>query len=171
MQVGEEVVGDQTKEFLISGSRDKSIMIWDIIERGDNDQDKEWGIPRKILRGTDSSYFTKFRPFTLCSGFNSLLGQQICLDCLLGRNFETVGLEKGSYHKEICQPFKRCTYLCFLSWQQTDCQWWKRQELENLEHCWRMQVHSWWKCSLRLGFMRKILSRHKEPHRCQCFMG
>ena len=56
MQVGEEVVGDQTKEFLISGSRDKSIMIWDIIERGDNDQDKEWGIPRKILRGTDSSY-------------------------------------------------------------------------------------------------------------------
>ena len=56
MQVGEEVVGDQTKEFLISGSRDKSIMIWDIIERGDNDQDKEWGIPRKILRGTDPSY-------------------------------------------------------------------------------------------------------------------
>ena len=51
MQVGEEVVGDETKEFLISGSRDKSIMIWDIIERKDTDEEKEWGVPRKILKG------------------------------------------------------------------------------------------------------------------------
>ena len=51
MQVGEEVVGDETKEFLISGSRDKSIMIWDIVERKDTDEEKEWGIPRKILKG------------------------------------------------------------------------------------------------------------------------
>jgi len=26
-------------------------MIWDIIERSDTDVDKEWGIPRKILKG------------------------------------------------------------------------------------------------------------------------
>jgi hypothetical protein len=30
MQVGEIVEGDQTREFLISGSRDKTLMIWDI---------------------------------------------------------------------------------------------------------------------------------------------
>jgi hypothetical protein len=53
LQVGEEVVGDETKEFLISGSRDKSLMIWDIIERSDTELDKEWGIPRKILRGNN----------------------------------------------------------------------------------------------------------------------
>ena len=51
MQVGEEVVGDETREFLITGSRDKSLMIWDIIERSDTEMDKEWGIPRKIMKG------------------------------------------------------------------------------------------------------------------------
>jgi WD40 repeat protein len=30
MKVGEVTEGDQTKEFLISGSRDKTLMIWDI---------------------------------------------------------------------------------------------------------------------------------------------
>ena len=53
MQVGEETLPDgNTREFLITGARDKSLMIWDIVERSDTDQDKEWGIPKKILRGT-----------------------------------------------------------------------------------------------------------------------
>jgi WD40 repeat protein len=30
MQVGEKVENDTTTEFLITGSRDKSIMVWDI---------------------------------------------------------------------------------------------------------------------------------------------
>lgn len=51
MQVGEIVDGENTKEFLISASRDKSIMVWDIQEKADNDVDKEWGVPRKILKG------------------------------------------------------------------------------------------------------------------------
>jgi len=51
MQVGEEVVGEETKEFLVSGSRDRSVMVWDIIERKDTDEEKEWGVPRKILKG------------------------------------------------------------------------------------------------------------------------
>jgi len=51
MQVGEETIGETTREFLISGARDKSVMIWDIQEKSDTDQDKEWGIPKKILRG------------------------------------------------------------------------------------------------------------------------
>jgi len=51
MQVGQETVGDETKEFLISGSRDKSLMIWDIVERKETDEEKEWGYPRKVLKG------------------------------------------------------------------------------------------------------------------------
>jgi hypothetical protein len=51
MQVGEIVDGENTKEFLISASRDKSIMVWDIQEKADNDVDKEWGVPKKILKG------------------------------------------------------------------------------------------------------------------------
>ena len=54
MQVGEVVDGDQTKEFLISGSRDRSLMVWDIQEKGDTDADKEWGVPRKIFKGKDA---------------------------------------------------------------------------------------------------------------------
>lgn len=65
MQVGEEVVGDETREFLISGSRDKSIMIWDIVERSDNDLDKEWGVPRKVLKGKISNFLRFLRPLSL----------------------------------------------------------------------------------------------------------
>ena len=60
MQVGEIVDGENTKEFLISASRDKSIMVWDIQERADNDADKEWGIPKKILKGNLSFGSLKF---------------------------------------------------------------------------------------------------------------
>lgn len=52
MQVGEITEGDETKEFLITGSRDKSLMVWDIQEKGDTDPDKEWGVPKKIFKGT-----------------------------------------------------------------------------------------------------------------------
>lgn len=51
MQVGEETVEGETREFLISGSRDRSIMIWDIVEKKETDEEKEWGHPRKILKG------------------------------------------------------------------------------------------------------------------------
>jgi guanine nucleotide-binding protein subunit beta-2-like 1 protein len=51
MQVGEELVDGETREFLISGSRDKSLLIWDIIERKEADEEKEWGVPRKTLKG------------------------------------------------------------------------------------------------------------------------
>jgi hypothetical protein len=60
MQVGEEQVGEETKEFLISGSRDKTIMIWDIIERKETEDEKEWGYPRKVLKGT---YFNILHSF------------------------------------------------------------------------------------------------------------
>lgn len=68
MQVGEVVDGETTKEFLITGSRDKSLMIWDIQEKGDTDADKEWGVPRKVFKGKELltiSYIYQFRPLTL----------------------------------------------------------------------------------------------------------
>jgi hypothetical protein len=70
MQVGEETVeGNQTREFLISGSRDKTIMIWDIVERKDTDEEKEWGIPRKVMKGKQIAFFPyheSFRPLPFC---------------------------------------------------------------------------------------------------------
>ena len=52
MQVGEDTLPDgSTREFLISGSRDKSVMLWDIIEKSDTDLEREWGVPKKILKG------------------------------------------------------------------------------------------------------------------------
>jgi guanine nucleotide-binding protein subunit beta-2-like 1 protein len=53
MQVGEEQVpgSEETQEFLISGSRDKTLMIWDIVEKKETDEDKEWGYPRRVLKG------------------------------------------------------------------------------------------------------------------------
>jgi hypothetical protein len=51
MEVGEIVDGDQTKEFLITGSRDKTLMVWDIQEKNDTDADKEWGVPKKVFKG------------------------------------------------------------------------------------------------------------------------
>jgi hypothetical protein len=58
MQVGEEVVDGETREFLISGSRDKSLMVWDIVERKDTDDEKEWGYPRKIMKGRFCRFLT-----------------------------------------------------------------------------------------------------------------
>ena len=37
MQVGEEIDGNQKKEFLITGSRDFSIIIWDLTDNYDTD--------------------------------------------------------------------------------------------------------------------------------------
>jgi hypothetical protein len=55
MQVGEITEGDQTREFLITGSRDRTLMIWDIQEKSETDPDKEWGVPKKVLKGKFSS--------------------------------------------------------------------------------------------------------------------
>jgi hypothetical protein len=62
MQVGEDQVGDETREFLISGSRDKTLIIWDIIERKETEDEKEWGYPRKVLKGM----FLTILNFFLC---------------------------------------------------------------------------------------------------------
>jgi guanine nucleotide-binding protein subunit beta-2-like 1 protein len=52
MKVGEEEVSkDNYKEFLITGSRDKSLIIWDIAPSADTDEDKAWGQPRKVMKG------------------------------------------------------------------------------------------------------------------------
>ena len=52
MKMGEEEVGQDTyKEFLISGSRDRTLIIWDIDKVADGDDEKEWGQPRKVMTG------------------------------------------------------------------------------------------------------------------------
>ena len=52
MKMGEEEVGKDTyKEFLISGSRDRSLIIWDLAQAEQTDEEKAWGKPRKVLKG------------------------------------------------------------------------------------------------------------------------
>ena len=66
MQVGEVTEDDSTKEFLVSGGRYKSLIIWDIQEKNDTDPEKEWGTPKKVLRG--ELYFLisdMYRPLSL----------------------------------------------------------------------------------------------------------
>jgi len=52
MKIGEEEVGKDTyKEFLLSGSRDQTLIIWDLNPSNDAEDDREWGTPRKVLTG------------------------------------------------------------------------------------------------------------------------
>lgn len=52
MKMGEEEVGKDTyKEFLLSGSRDRTLIIWDLNNVSDADEDADWGQPRKVLTG------------------------------------------------------------------------------------------------------------------------
>jgi hypothetical protein len=47
---------EETQEFLISGSRDKTLMVWDIVEKKETDEDKEWGYPRRVLKGNNDDF-------------------------------------------------------------------------------------------------------------------
>ena len=123
MQVGEVEDAGQKKEFLITGSRDKSLMIWDIQEKGDTDAEKEWGVPRKIFKGKTINLVLSlkflplfdFRPLSLRERPCSLSRQQIRSLWLLGRYSPPLGLEEGSNNQEIRQPLKRRSCRRFLT--------------------------------------------------------
>jgi len=51
LAVGEELVGQNKVEFLISGSRDRTLIKWELDEKKDDDEDKEWGKPKKMYTG------------------------------------------------------------------------------------------------------------------------
>ena len=51
LAVGEEQVGDEKVEFLLSGSRDKTLIKWDLEKQKDEEEDREWGRPRKMFTG------------------------------------------------------------------------------------------------------------------------
>ena len=49
--VGEEQVGDEKVEFLLSGSRDKTLIKWELDTKKDDEPDKEWGKPKRMFTG------------------------------------------------------------------------------------------------------------------------
>jgi guanine nucleotide-binding protein subunit beta-2-like 1 protein len=51
LAVGEEQVGDERVEFLLSGSRDKTLIKWELDSKKDEDEDREWGKPKKLFTG------------------------------------------------------------------------------------------------------------------------
>ena len=121
MEVGEIVDGDQTKEFLISGSRDKTLMVWDIQEKNDTDADKEWGVPKKVFKGTVPQPYLPCRPLSLRERPCSLSGQQVRSFWFMGRHPPPLGPQEGPHHQEIRQPLQRCPLCGLLARQQTDC--------------------------------------------------
>jgi hypothetical protein len=67
LAVGEELVGKDKVEFLLSGSRDRTLIKWKIDDKKDDDEDREWGKPKKMYTGKlnteTSNYFN--RPLSL----------------------------------------------------------------------------------------------------------
>jgi len=51
LAVGEEQVGDEKVEFLLSGSRDKTLIKWELDSKKDDDEDREWGRPKRMFTG------------------------------------------------------------------------------------------------------------------------
>jgi len=52
MKVGEEEVEkDVYKEFLLSGSRDRTLMVWDLYDKSDADEEREMGKAKKVMKG------------------------------------------------------------------------------------------------------------------------
>ena len=48
---GEELVGNNKVEFLLSGSRDRTLIKWQLDDKKDDDEDREWGRPKKMYTG------------------------------------------------------------------------------------------------------------------------
>jgi len=51
LAVGEELVGKDKVEFLLSGSRDRTLIKWKLDDKKDDDEDREWGKPNKLYTG------------------------------------------------------------------------------------------------------------------------
>jgi guanine nucleotide-binding protein subunit beta-2-like 1 protein len=54
MKIGEEEIDKEAgtyKEFLLSGSRDQTLIIWDLKQVSEADEDQDFGTPRKVLTG------------------------------------------------------------------------------------------------------------------------
>lgn len=57
LAVGEEIVNKEKREFLISGSRDRTLIKWELDDKKDDEEDREWGRPRKMYTGKLHSNF------------------------------------------------------------------------------------------------------------------
>merc|ERR1719367_1535570 len=51
LAVGEEEVNGQREEFLLSGSRDRTLIKWQLEAKREEDEDRQWGAPRKMMTG------------------------------------------------------------------------------------------------------------------------
>ena len=67
LAVGEELVGKDKVEFLLSGSRDRTLIKWQLDDKKDDDEDREWGRPKKMYTGRllMSTHTYLIRPLSL----------------------------------------------------------------------------------------------------------
>jgi len=67
LAIGEEMVGKDKVEFLLSGSRDRTLIKWQLDDKKDDDEDREWGRPKKMYTGklSMSTLTPLIRPLSL----------------------------------------------------------------------------------------------------------
>jgi len=66
------LVGKDKVEFLLSGSRDRTLIKWDIEDKKDDDEDRAWGKPKKMYTGKfKKNTFNSFQQATLTSSARS----------------------------------------------------------------------------------------------------
>jgi hypothetical protein len=63
--VGEEEVKGERVEFLLSGSRDKTMIKWALDDKKDEEEDREWGKPKKLYTGKISRLNWRARSLAL----------------------------------------------------------------------------------------------------------
>ena len=103
LAVGEEVNGDEKTEFLMSGSRDKSLIKWELDMKKDEEEDREWGRPKKMYTGKSTFkccesaililLLSLFRPLTFRKRSQTYRRLSFLLLCLMGWHRQT--LERG----------------------------------------------------------------------------
>lgn len=72
LAVGEELVGKDKVEFLLSGSRDRTLIKWQLVDKKDDDEDREWGRPKKMYTGKlNKNTLNSFQQATLTSSARS----------------------------------------------------------------------------------------------------
>eukprot|EP01097_Dermamoeba_algensis_P011036 TRINITY_DN83_c0_g1_i3.p2 TRINITY_DN83_c0_g1~~TRINITY_DN83_c0_g1_i3.p2 ORF type:complete len:139 (+),score=24.08 TRINITY_DN83_c0_g1_i3:110-526(+) len=111
----------EVPDMLVSSSRDKTSLVWNLTKEGDNSAQ---GHPRKSLRGhshyVEDVVLSSDGQFALSGSWGLfLILSEDYLFVLFSRihsrfNLETLGLEHWSFNSPICRSHKRCSQHCFL---------------------------------------------------------
>ncbi len=90
-------------EFLVSGSRDNKVIIWEITERKQSDGDAAWGFPKRVLSG--HSHFVQDLTLSIDSSY--------ALTASWDKTLRLWDLKKAKTHKYFVSHEKDCLSCSF----------------------------------------------------------